>query len=540
MQASDTHDSDAPASTSASTPLPVVPTAIVASNEAESHARQPSDQSEPVGQQAHVPPPIFHEEKTHPQRPVPPGELSTEIAVEQPRHDEDPQQPTATTLLPDVKPMTAQNIQPPQTASKEATFEENNQLKARQHDQTQTTTPTIDIVDKWPDARDTLMGEDLEEQKDSPYVSYEEQMPLAPNAASCEAPDTTLTSVDKGKAPEGQHVPIASRAESSDVLMGGSTTEFQNTLQITPGSAPSEQMPQPQDGDLSFGSQSGEMAIDDTTDESTTADDSLFEQQMDTFSDYESAGSASFYSSLLSYATDYYWENGRRYHAYQGGRYPLPNDETELDREDMKHHEWMLITDFRHHLAPIGPNPQRILDIGTGTGIWAMQVAELYPSAEVIGTDISPVQPKWVPPNLTFEVDDLDEEWLYRPNSHDLIHLRFMFISVKDWPSMLAQAYRTLKPGGYIELSDLATLPVATNPDYPQPVTIPRWLDLLSGAMARMGLNMRVARDFKDLLTEAGFVDVVETKFEVPWGMWGKTKREKAIGFWHLGGSFMK
>lgn len=34
----------------------------------------------------------------------------------------------------------------------------------------------------------------------------------------------------------------------------------------------------------------------------------------------------------------------------------------------MKHHEWMLITDFRLHFSPIGENPQRILDIGTGTG----------------------------------------------------------------------------------------------------------------------------------------------------------------------------
>lgn len=40
----------------------------------------------------------------------------------------------------------------------------------------------------------------------------------------------------------------------------------------------------------------------------------------------------------------------------------------ELDREDMKHHEFMLITDFRLHLSPIGDNPQRILDVGTGTG----------------------------------------------------------------------------------------------------------------------------------------------------------------------------
>ncbi len=36
-------------------------------------------------------------------------------------------------------------------------------------------------------------------------------------------------------------------------------------------------------------------------------------------------------------AWQHVYENGRRYHWYQQGRYPLPNDEEEQDREDMKH-----------------------------------------------------------------------------------------------------------------------------------------------------------------------------------------------------------
>ena len=45
--------------------------------------------------------------------------------------------------------------------------------------------------------------------------------------------------------------------------------------------------------------------------------------------------------------------------------------------------------------APIGDKPGRILDIGTGTGIWAIDVGDEYPDAEIIGTDISPTQPSW-------------------------------------------------------------------------------------------------------------------------------------------------
>jgi hypothetical protein len=53
--------------------------------------------------------------------------------------------------------------------------------------------------------------------------------------------------------------------------------------------------------------------------------------------------------------------------------------------------------------------------------------------------------------------------------------------------------------------------------------------------MKKMGFNFRIAHSFENMLVEAGFVDVVVTKFEVPWGAWSKDRRKKAIGLWHLG-----
>jgi methylase of polypeptide subunit release factors len=41
--------------------------------------------------------------------------------------------------------------------------------------------------------------------------------------------------------------------------------------------------------------------------------------------------------------------------------------------------------------------PHKILDVGTGTGIWAIDAGDLFPSAEVIGVDLSPIQPNWMP-----------------------------------------------------------------------------------------------------------------------------------------------
>lgn len=84
----------------------------------------------------------------------------------------------------------------------------------------------------------------------------------------------------------------------------------------------------------------------------------------------EDAGSSTS-TTLSSDVRDYVFENNRRYHRYQEGRYLLPNDEPEQERENMKHAMIVNVCDGRLHMAPL-VNPQRVLDIGTGTGIWAV------------------------------------------------------------------------------------------------------------------------------------------------------------------------
>jgi ubiquinone/menaquinone biosynthesis C-methylase UbiE len=43
---------------------------------------------------------------------------------------------------------------------------------------------------------------------------------------------------------------------------------------------------------------------------------------------------------------------------------------------DLAHHIYILLLEGKLFLSPIGENPQRVLDLGTGTGIWAMDFAE--------------------------------------------------------------------------------------------------------------------------------------------------------------------
>ena len=36
-------------------------------------------------------------------------------------------------------------------------------------------------------------------------------------------------------------------------------------------------------------------------------------------------------------------------------------------------------------------------------------MADKYPSTTVLGVDLAPIQPTWVPPYCHFEVDDIEE-----------------------------------------------------------------------------------------------------------------------------------
>lgn len=63
----------------------------------------------------------------------------------------------------------------------------------------------------------------------------------------------------------------------------------------------------------------------------------------------------------------------RRYHAFRYGRYPVPNDEEEYKRESLRHVMLKDLLGGKLYMAPIGTNPQKIIDLGTGFGEWAIE-----------------------------------------------------------------------------------------------------------------------------------------------------------------------
>ncbi|KAI1850903.1 hypothetical protein JX265_007228 [Neoarthrinium moseri] len=241
----------------------------------------------------------------------------------------------------------------------------------------------------------------------------------------------------------------------------------------------------------------------------------------------EGASTASTSVNSSIYAHTY--ENGRRYHSYKNGRYPIPNDDQEQNREDMKHVMMLEMTDGRLCYSPIGDNPQKIIDVGTGTGQWAIEAGDRYPSASVLGIDLSPIQPVWIPPNVKFLIDDCEDEWLNGDN-YDLVHLRTMSPILKDVPKMCRQAFANIKPGGWMEWQELHGWMQCDDGTMPEDDAGFGMYRLVAEAFSKLGYDVHAASKLGEPLRQAGFTNVQCVVKKIPVGTWARDRRLRLTG----------
>jgi SAM-dependent methyltransferase len=187
-------------------------------------------------------------------------------------------------------------------------------------------------------------------------------------------------------------------------------------------------------------------------------------------------------------------------------------------------------------LAPL-ENPTAILDVGTGTGIWAMDCADDYPGAQVVGIDLSPIQPNYVPPNLQFEIFDLEEPW-EMPERFDLVHTRLMNgFSVKSWPKFYEQAFLALKAGGWVENQEFDLNFSSDDDTIPADSKVKEWEALWNQAVESVGMTGRCdPQKMAEQMKEAGFINVTVRGYKMPLGPWPKDKRLRESGQYNLVG----
>lgn len=251
-------------------------------------------------------------------------------------------------------------------------------------------------------------------------------------------------------------------------------------------------------------------------------------------SDADSAlGSVRAQSSSVSASSsifDFVEEHGRTWHRYHEGKYFMPNDIPEQERLELQHSISVRLFGGLS-LAPID-RPNRVLDIGTGTGIWAIEFANEHPESDVMGTDLSPIQPEYVPPNCRFEVDDAEDEWVFN-HRFDYVHARFMCGSFSNFPDIFRSCLDNLEPGGWAEFQDYYVKMQCVD-DSLAGTALERWNDCVLEGVRRMGKNGLAAARFKAQMLDAGFVDVVERKFALPGNPWAKGEDQKMLGMMQM------
>ncbi|KNG86832.1 hypothetical protein ANOM_004911 [Aspergillus nomiae NRRL 13137] len=256
-------------------------------------------------------------------------------------------------------------------------------------------------------------------------------------------------------------------------------------------------------------------------------------------------------TSLSSSVFAYKFEHDRRYHAYRDEKYYLPNDDEEKGRLDLFHHILTLGCNNKLHLAPISANVEEILDLGTGTGIWAIDMGDIYPSAKILGNGLSPIQPTLVAPNVRFEVDDVENDWVYR-SEFDYIHARYFAEAIKDWPNLLRQAFkyeiriffgypsaclyghwcgdRFTKPGGWVEFQDFEMQFYTTNGEFKTGCPLEKWCTESIEGLRSVGLEPSPGPKLQQWFKDVGFTNVQQKVVPVPVGVWPKGKRLKTVG----------
>ncbi|PLN80420.1 methyltransferase [Aspergillus taichungensis] len=223
--------------------------------------------------------------------------------------------------------------------------------------------------------------------------------------------------------------------------------------------------------------------------------------------------------------------NGRRYHSYHEGEYMLPNDEQEQDRMDLSHHIYRMLLSGELCRAPV-KNPGRVLDIGTGTGIWAIDYADEHPEAEVIGNDLSPIQPSWIPPNCRFEVDDYEAPWSYS-QPFDFIHGRELEGFVRDYDRLFTQALANLKPNGWFEIASIEVTSTSDDGTHHKAKCLMEAVENMHTASETFGKSMKTVSTWKGRMEKAGFVNVHEDIYKLPQSPWPKDPKLKEIGRYH-------
>lgn len=171
--------------------------------------------------------------------------------------------------------------------------------------------------------------------------------------------------------------------------------------------------------------------------------------------------------------------------------------------------------------------------------------ADKHEDAEVVGTDLSRNQPSPPVQNLRFELDDIASEWTY-PVKFDFIHIRALYGSIADWPALYQQCFEyvsntakpfdfltvssNLEPNGFLEQFEVGVEPHSAEGHLEPDNIFVRLANFAREAERLINKPIFICDKIKDAIAQAGFVEVVETRYRWPLGEWGTQEHTREIG----------
>jgi SAM-dependent methyltransferase len=192
----------------------------------------------------------------------------------------------------------------------------------------------------------------------------------------------------------------------------------------------------------------------------------------------------------------------------------------DLDGEAL-HEYWTAALDFVSRAAPAGP--ERVLDLGAGSGVGTIALAQLFPAAEVTAVDVADelldrIRGKAAHLGLTDRIRtlcaDLDAEWPVT-GQVDVVWASMSMHHLADPDRVLADLLSAIRPGGVVALAEFSE-ELRFLPDdlgFGRPGLEARCLAFVSHELAHELPHL--GADWAPKLQAAGFGSVHEREFSI-------------------------
>ncbi|KAF9358172.1 hypothetical protein BGX26_002340 [Mortierella sp. AD094] len=217
------------------------------------------------------------------------------------------------------------------------------------------------------------------------------------------------------------------------------------------------------------------------------------------------------------------YEDGRTRHSVESAPYMLPNDLAESDRLDAQHYIVRYMFQGNYNVRLDRNSNIRILDVATGTGVWALEMAHEFPKASVYGIDLSPIYPtpetssRVVPPNCFFQLCNVLDGLPFPDNYFDFVYQRLLVYALTpaQRKQVNAELLRVLKPSGHLQLVESDGL--VYNAGH-----MTDMVNVLSVETAmKKNVDPKEVQRLKSGLRRTGFANVNSFNVALPVGDWG-------------------